>query len=139
MKRVAELDEAARLLRAVRRHRPAIESAVVRPHADWPAVTLAALTLLVVAIGTADALAADVVERTRELGTLRTLGLSPQDVALMLVMQALAIGIVGAVLGLLVGAGLSLSFVEGLLPDILGWQIGLRFNPFVALWVSMAE
>ena len=100
--------------------------------------TLAALTLLVVAIGTADALAADVVERTREIGTLRTLGISPRDIGVMLLMQALAIGVVGGVLGLLVGAGLSLSFVEGLLPDILGWQLQLRFNGSLALGVSVA-
>lgn len=81
------------------------------------------LTLAVVLIGTGDALASNVVERTREIGAMRSFGYTPRAVGAMVVVQALAIGLSGAVLGVLVGSGLGIGFIEGLLPSILGWQL----------------
>jgi putative ABC transport system permease protein len=80
-------------------------------------------TLILVVIGTADALAANVVERTREIGTLRAIGYTPGSIAMMVIAQALAIGIVGAGLAVLLGMGMSVAFVEGVLQAILGWQL----------------
>jgi putative ABC transport system permease protein len=86
---------------------------------------LVVLTLLVVVIGTGDALAASVVERTREIGTMRALGLSPRDVAAQVLAQACAIAVVGTGLAVLVGYGMSFAFVKGLIPSMLGWELGL--------------
>jgi putative ABC transport system permease protein len=85
--------------------------------------TMSAITIVVVLIGAADALIANVLERTREIGTLRSLGYSPAAIARMVLAQALAIGIVGSGLAVLVGIGTSLAFVEGVLQAILGWQL----------------
>jgi putative ABC transport system permease protein len=88
-----------------------------------------ALTLLVVLLGSADALAANVIERAREIGTLRALGLSRADVVGMLFSQSLAIGTAGALLAVAVGVAMSLAFVHGLIPSLLGWQLELRWSP----------
>lgn len=81
------------------------------------------LTVFVVFLGTVDGLAANVIERTREIGSLRSLGYSGHDMASMVVGQALAIGVVGACLAVLIGFAMSLAFVGGVLPDILGWDL----------------
>lgn len=94
---------------------------------------LALLTLFVVVVGTSDALAADIVERMREIGTLRALGFSPRDVSTMLAAQALAIGIVGSSVGLLVGVAMTVAYLDAIIPQFLGWQIRLQFAPEVAL------
>lgn len=100
--------------------------------------TITLLALLVVVIGTADALAANVLERTREIGTLRSLGFTPADIASMVVAQSLAIGVVGVSLGILVGAGMSVAFIRGLLPDLMGWQIEIYASPSLAVVVAVA-
>lgn len=86
---------------------------------------LVVLTLIVVVIGTGDALAASVLERTRDIGTMRALGLAPRDVAAQVFAQASAIAVVGGGLALLVGYAMSFAFVKGLIPSLLGWQLEL--------------
>ena len=86
---------------------------------------LVVLTLIVVVIGTGDALAASVLERTREIGTMRALGLSPRAIAAQVFAQACAIASVGVGLALLVGYAMSFAFVKGLIPSLLGWQLEL--------------
>jgi len=93
---------------------------------------LVVLTLVVVVIGTGDALAANVLERTREIGTLRALGLSPRDVAAQVFAQAGAIALVGTGLAIVVGYAMSFAFVEGLIPSLLGWQLALDARGRVA-------
>ena len=93
---------------------------------------LGALVLLVVVIGTGDALAASVVERTREIGALRALGLTPGDVGAQVFAQAEAIALVGIALAVVVGHALSFAFVEGLIPTLLGWRLELRTSWQVA-------
>lgn len=94
--------------------------------------TLAALVLLVVVIGTADALAASVLERTREIGALRALGLTPRDAAAQVLAQAAAIALVGITVALAAGHAMSFAFVEGLVPSLLGWHLELRASWRVA-------
>lgn len=88
--------------------------------------TMAGLVLLVVVVGAGDALAASVLERTREIGALRALGLTPRDVAAQVLAQAAAIALVGIALALVVGHAMSFAFVEGLVPSLLGWRLELR-------------
>ena len=102
---------------------------------------LVVLVLLVVVIGTGDALAASVVERTREIGALRALGLTPRDVGAQVFAQAGAIALVGIGLAVVVGHALSFAFVEGLIPTLLGWRLELRTSwqvPSVAALLGVA-
>ncbi|MBM4269957.1 MAG: ABC transporter permease [Deltaproteobacteria bacterium] len=84
---------------------------------------IAVLTVIVVFAGTADALAANVIERTREIGTLRSIGHAPAAIGKMVVAQALVIGIAGAALAAILGVGMGFAFVAGVLQSILGWQL----------------
>jgi len=95
------------------------------------------MTLAVAVFGSFDALAANVIERTREIGTMRALGLTSRDIAGMILAQALAIGLVGAGLGVLAGLSMTFAFVYGLIPGATGWRLEFYFRPDVAL-ISMA-
>jgi putative ABC transport system permease protein len=105
----------------------------MRGYADWVAgnvrsassflYAMAAITLLVVLIGTADALAANVLERTREIGILRAIGYRPGSMGGMVLAQSLAIGLTGAGLAVALGTGMAIAFVGGVLPALLGWRL----------------
>lgn len=84
---------------------------------------MALLTIMVVVVGAADALSANVLERMREIGTMRSLGYRPAAVGCMVFAQSLAIGLVGGSFAVALGIGLSWAFVRGLLQAILGWQL----------------
>jgi putative ABC transport system permease protein len=109
-----------------------------RNHAAWVAenvrqassflYAMAVIALLVVLIGTADALAASVIERTREIGILRAIGYRPRSMGGMVLAQSLAIGLTGAALASVLGIGLAIAFVEAVLPALLGWQLALHAN-----------
>lgn len=92
---------------------------------------LVVLTLVVVLVGCGDALAANVLERTRELGAMRALGMSRAQVRLMVLAQALAIGLAGSGLAILVGLALCVAFTEGFTPAVIGWD--LEFRPSVGV------
>ncbi|HEY8516717.1 MAG TPA: ABC transporter permease [Candidatus Binatia bacterium] len=81
------------------------------------------ITLVVVLFGSGDALAANVAERAKEIGTLRALGLSSGSITGMVLGQALAIGLVGAALGVAAGWAMSFGFVEGVVRLALGWNV----------------
>jgi putative ABC transport system permease protein len=108
----------------------------IRSHASWVAdnvrkassflYAMAAITLFVVLIGTADALAASVIERTREIGVLRAIGYTPGSMGQMVLAQSFAIGLAGAGLAVALGVGMAIAFVEGVLPQLLGWQLDVH-------------
>lgn len=87
------------------------------------------LALVVVMVGTADALGATIRERTRELGAMRALGFTPNQIAGMVVAQAAAIGLVGTLLAFFVSLALSSAFLDGILPSALGWDVGIYVSP----------
>jgi putative ABC transport system permease protein len=107
----------------------------MQTHASWLADSvrrgfafvdaMAVIMLLVVLIGTGDALASNVGERTRELGTLRAMGYTPRALAQMILAQGLAVGVTGSALAVVVGMAMSVAFVSGVLPATLGWQLAL--------------
>lgn len=94
---------------------------------------LVILTLVVVLVGCGDALAANVLERTRELGSMRALGMSRAEIRQMVLAQALAIGLAGSGLAILVGLTMAVAFTEGFTPALLGWE--LEFRPSVGLGI----
>jgi putative ABC transport system permease protein len=79
--------------------------------------------LLVVLVGMADTLAACVADRTRELGIMRAVGVRRGRVRLMVVLEAVTLGLVGLVLAAVGGVGLGLLWVKGTLPQLLGWVL----------------
>jgi putative ABC transport system permease protein len=103
-----------------------------------PSRILTVLVLLIVLAGMADTLAASVVERTREFGAVRAVGVERRYLRRMVVLEGLTLGVLGLILA--IGAGLSLGvvWVNATFPYLLGWVLQLRFPWQRLLWTSAA-
>jgi putative ABC transport system permease protein len=75
---------------------------------------LLALAILIAVLGVINTLALSVLERTRELGLLRAVGLGRAQMMRMVTVEAVVISVFGALLGLVVGAGLGTAIVRAL-------------------------
>ncbi|HEX6870550.1 MAG TPA: FtsX-like permease family protein [Micromonosporaceae bacterium] len=75
---------------------------------------LLALAILIAVLGVINTLALSVLERTRELGLLRAVGLSRAQTMRMVTVEAVVISVFGALLGLVVGVGLGAAVVQAL-------------------------
>jgi putative ABC transport system permease protein len=87
---------------------------------------LLALAILIAVLGVINTLALSVLERTRELGLLRAIGLGRAQTMRMVTVEAVVISVFGALLGVVVGAGLGAAAVralkgEGITDLILPW------------------
>ena len=70
---------------------------------------IAGVSLLVAAIGIMNIMLIAVYERTHEIGILKSVGFKNRHILLIFLFQALIIGFIGGVLGIVVGAGTSYS------------------------------
>jgi putative ABC transport system permease protein len=75
---------------------------------------LLALAILIAVLGIINTLALSVLERTRELGLLRAIGLGRAQVMRMITVESVVISVFGALLGLAVGSGLGAAVVRAL-------------------------
>ena len=75
---------------------------------------LLGFAVAVAALGIANTLALSVVERTRELGLLRAVGMSRRRMRRMVRLEGVLIGTFGGVLGLVVGVGFGAALVAAL-------------------------
>jgi putative ABC transport system permease protein len=75
---------------------------------------LLAVALLIAVLGIVNTLVLSVLERTRELGLLRAIGLRRAQTVRMIMVESVVISLFGAVLGLAVGAGLGAALVRAL-------------------------
>ncbi|MET8762997.1 ABC transporter permease [Lentzea sp. NPDC004782] len=75
---------------------------------------LLALAILIAVLGVINTLALSVIERTRELGLLRAIGMRRSQVMRMITVESVVISVFGAVLGLGVGVALGLATVQAL-------------------------
>ena len=88
---------------------------------------LLALAILIAVLGIVNTLALSVLERTRELGLVRAVGLSRGQSMRMVTVEAVVISVFGALLGVVVGTGLGVAVVKALKDDgitalALPWQ-----------------
>ncbi|RZU49525.1 putative ABC transport system permease protein [Krasilnikovia cinnamomea] len=88
---------------------------------------LLGLAILIAVLGIVNTLALSVLERTRELGLLRAIGLGRAQTMRMVTVEATVISVFGALLGLAVGAGLGAAVVralesEGITDLVFPWQ-----------------
>lgn len=92
---------------------------------------LLALAIVIAVLGIINTLALSVLERTRELGLLRAIGLRRAQTMRMITVEAVVISIFGALLGVVVGTGLGAAVVEALKDEgitdlVLPWgQMGI--------------
>jgi putative ABC transport system permease protein len=87
---------------------------------------LLALAILIAVLGVINTLALSVLERTRELALLRAVGLGRAQTMRMVTVEAVVISVFGALLGVVVGAGLGAAVVralegEGITDLVLPW------------------
>src|SRR6185369_15694555 len=75
---------------------------------------LLALAILIAVLGIVNTLALSVLERTRELGLLRAIGMRRAQTMRMVTVEAVVISVFGALLGLAVGTGLGSATVRAL-------------------------
>ena len=95
------------------------------------AIKLAAL--LVGLLGLFNTFLISVMERTRELGMLRAVGMSRAQLARMVVFEALIQGGFGAAAAVAIGMYISYLWILGSLAHVLGWMIDFHFPWAAAL------
>ncbi len=74
-------------------------------------------------------------QRSKELALMRTIGASKAQIFKLVIWEALIIGLVGALAGILIGVGLAQALLS--LSQAMDWEIpnvGLRFNAGVFIW-----
>ena len=67
------------------------------------------IALIVSAIGMFNTMTVTLLERTGEIGVMRTLGASSNDIKILFITEAVIVGILGGVVGILIGGGIGLS------------------------------
>ncbi len=75
---------------------------------------LLGLALLIAVLGIVNTLALSVIERTREVGLLRAIGLTRGQLRRMIVLESVVIAVLGAVLGVLLGLGFGMAMMYSL-------------------------
>ena len=68
-------------------------------------LSIAIISLVVGAVGTVTTLYTSVVERTREIGTLKALGAKNRDILALFLTESFLIGVIGATIGIVIGIG----------------------------------
>jgi len=80
------------------------------------------IALLVSAIGMFNTMTVTLLERTKEIGIMRTIGASPTDIKLLFVSESILVGFLGGLSGIVMGVGIGLILNFGL--NVLATQFG---------------
>jgi putative ABC transport system permease protein len=86
--------------------------------------------------GIVNTLSMSVIERTREIGVLRALGASRWQVRRSIANESVVIGLIGALLGIAVGAGLGYALLQGLSSGVPGVQYRPPLSTMVAVGIA---
>lgn len=97
---------------------------------------LLGLAVVIAVIGIANTLSLSIVERTKEIGLLRAVGLTRRQTRRMVRWEAIIVAVFGALLGVLVGSGLGWATVFSLADDGLG-TFALPVGQ-LAIWLVLA-
>jgi putative ABC transport system permease protein len=84
--------------------------------------TFGGIALLVSAIGMFNTMTVTLLERTKEIGIMRTIGASPRDIKLLFVSESIVVGFLGGVSGIVMGV--TLGFVVNIMLNIAASQFG---------------
>jgi len=96
-------------------------------------VGIAAISLLVGGIGIANVMFTAVLERTREIGVMKAIGARNKDVLLMFLVESGFLGLVGGLIGIIIGMGISKT-VEVFANTVFGpGTIYASYSPFLII------
>lgn len=103
------------------------------------------IALLVSAIGMFNTMTVTLLERTKEIGIMRTIGASPNDVKYLFVSESIVVGFMGGVTGIAMGVtfGLSINFLLNVVAGQFGGQavnlfsFPLQFLLFILIFSSI--
>ncbi len=95
---------------------------------------LVAVAIFVSLFGIINTLSMSVIERTREIGVLRALGATRWQIRRTIADESLVIALIGAVMGIAIGAGLGWALLKGLSFGI----PGVTYTPPIATMVGVA-
>ncbi len=90
---------------------------------------IAAISLLVAGIGIMNIMIVSLIERTREIGILKALGMKSRTVLTIFLGESVIIGIIGAVVGIVAGYGLAIVVAQILGSGIIGGAGGFTLTP----------
>jgi putative ABC transport system permease protein len=93
------------------------------------------VAVIVGALGVVNTMTMSVLERTREIGMLRGIGMTRAQVTWMVLAEAAAMGVIAALFGIGAGLGLSFIMVSGMKQGT-GWSVSWVF-PAQSLYVSI--
>jgi putative ABC transport system permease protein len=105
---------------------------------------LLGLALVIAVLGIVNTLALSIIERTREVGLLRAIGLGRGQLRSMVTLESVVIALLGAVLGVVLGIGFGVAIVYGLRDEGLsvisvpGGQVALFLGASVVVGVLAA-
>lgn len=94
--------------------------------------TFGGVALLVSAIGMFNTMTVTLLERTKEIGIMRTIGASPRDIKLLFVSESIVVGFLGGLTGILMGVifGFTVNIALNILASQFGGQaVGLFAFP----------
>jgi putative ABC transport system permease protein len=96
-------------------------------------VGLASISLLVGAIGIANTMYTAVLERTKEIGIMKSIGAKNSDIMTIFLIEASLIGLLGGVVGVLIGTGIA-KLAELIIAGFLGQGF---FQVFLPWWLLL--
>lgn len=97
---------------------------------------LVAIAIVVAALGVVNTMTMNVLERVREIGMLRGIGMTRSQVGRMILAEAAAMGLIGGLVGMTVGFPMSYRMLAGM-GDVTGWHFDYVF-PTVAFISGLA-
>ncbi len=103
--------------------------------------TFGGIALLVSAIGMFNTMTVTLLERTKEIGIMRTLGASPRDIKLLFISESIVVGFMGGVSG--IAMGVTLGFVVNIMLNIAASQFGgqavnlFSFPPLFLIFIAI--
>jgi putative ABC transport system permease protein len=90
------------------------------------------ITLLVAALGLMTTVLANVMDRVREIGMLRALGMHRHQVSTMIVAETVVVGAIGTVAGVVLGSALGYIALTRITSVLVGWHLPYQF-PFAVI------
>jgi len=94
---------------------------------------LVVIAVVVAALGVVNTMTMNVLERVREIGMLRGIGMTRRQVGRMILAEAAAMGVIGGLVGVVVGIVMSYRMVVGM-TELTGWRFDYLFptSAFIA-------